>query len=82
MQTNVDTTTKHLGELAAMAHQTEAAERRILSIATRRLAEVQQQIEKSWRGAITTNGVAYMDLIRERGQLNQVIAKANQVLSN
>jgi hypothetical protein len=80
MQTNIDTTTRHLGELAAMAHQTAAAERRILEVAVKRLADVQADIDRTRPGAITTDGDAYMDLIRERGQLNQVIAKARAVL--
>jgi hypothetical protein len=81
MQINIDTTTRHLGELAAMSRQTDAAERRILEVATKRLAEVQADIDKTRPAAITTHGDAYMALIQERGQLNQVIAQARRVLA-
>ena len=81
MQTNIDTTTRHLGELAAMSRQTEAAERRILDIATKRLSDVQSDIDKTRPAAITADGDAYMALIQERGQLNQVIAQARRVLA-
>ena len=81
MQSQIQTTTRHLGELAAMSRQTEAAERRILDVATKRLADVQGDIAKMRPAAITTHGDAYMALIQERGQLNQVIAQARRVLA-
>lgn len=81
MQTYIDTTTRHLGELAAMSRQTEVAERRILEKATKRLAEVQSDIAKTRPNAITTHGDAYMALVQERGQLNQVIAQSRRILS-
>jgi hypothetical protein len=81
MHSQIQTTTRHLGELAAMSRQTEAAERRILEVATKRLADVQDDIAKTRPAAITTHGDAYMALIQERGQLNQVIAQARRVLA-
>jgi len=82
MQTNIETTTRHLGELAAMAHQTAAAEKRILDVAVKRLADVQSHIAGLRATAITGAGETYMALVKERGQLNQVIARARAVLRN
>lgn len=83
MQPNPDKVSSNLGELAAMAAQTEAMERKILDMATARLAVVEKEIEQA-RGSAFTNGDAaqkYQELINERGTLHQVIAKAKAVLS-
>lgn len=84
MQTQIDTTQRHLGELASMAHQTEETERRILAQAEKRLAEVQMEImgmHASGDHEAEDNGEKYMNLVQEQGQLNQVIARARQALS-
>lgn len=81
MQTHIDTTHKQLGELAAMAHQTEAAERRILENAETHLSKVETDLKQATGTAMTTGADAYMELIAERGRLHQVIAQARQHLS-
>ncbi|WP_143328283.1 hypothetical protein [Caballeronia pedi] len=68
-----------------MAAQTEAMERRILSIATVRLRQVKSKIDEARAQAMTGGEDAqkhYQDLVTERGQLNQVIANARAVLAN
>ena len=63
----------------------EAAERRILDSAEKRLATVQAMIDRQRPGVEGAPDGAqdrYMDLIAERGQLNQVVAKARQALSS
>jgi hypothetical protein len=80
MQAHINTTHKQLGELAAMSRQTEDAERRILARATERLGEVQAELSAAGPKALTGGGDKYMELVKERGQLQQVIAQARQVL--
>ena len=83
MQPNPDKVRGNLGELAAMAAQTDEAERKILKMATARLEVVESQIEQTRKTAFTNGESAqkYQKLITERGTLHQVIAKANAVLS-
>ena len=80
MQAHVDDTQRKLGDLAVMAGQTEAAERKILARATERLDEVQAELAKAGPDAMTGGGDKYMQLVAERGQLHQVIAQARQHL--
>jgi 4-diphosphocytidyl-2C-methyl-D-erythritol kinase len=82
MQAHIDTTHKQLGELSVMARQTEDAERRILARANERLGEVETELKAAGAQALTGGGDKYMALIRERGQLQQVIAQARQVLGH
>lgn len=75
----------HLGELAGLSAKTEAAERRILSSAEARLEEVQAQIDRARAGVEAAPDAAqdrYLELVRERGELHQVIAKAQQALGS
>jgi hypothetical protein len=83
MKPNPDKVRGNLGELAAMAAQTDEAERKILKLATARLEVVESQIEQARATAFTSGESAqkYQELITERGTLQQVIAKANAVLS-
>ncbi|MEN6544489.1 MAG: hypothetical protein ABFE07_00435 [Armatimonadia bacterium] len=72
-----------LGDLAALTSKTEAAERRILERAEKRLTEVQAEIDKLHPGIHGASEQAqdeYLALITERGQLHTVIAKAQQAL--
>lgn len=80
MESHLNDTRATLGELATMAHQTEDAERRILARATERLEQVQTELQATGGEALTGGGDKYMALIQERGQLQQVIAQARQVL--
>lgn len=73
---------KNLGELAAMGQQTIEAERGILSRAEELLLEVEGQIPAAKQKSLTGDGSEYLDLIRRRGELTQVIAKARAVLQN
>lgn len=81
MQTTIDTTTKHLGELAAMSHQTQEAERRILKRAEEMLADVERDLLAARVKANDGGEDHYMHLIAQRGRLNQVIALARKNLS-
>lgn len=83
MQAHIENTRRQLGDLAAMAKQTEDMERKILSIAEKRLDEVGEKIEDARVAAVTGGDDAkarYTDLIEERGRLNQVIANARAAL--
>lgn len=83
METHIKNTRRHLGELGAMSAQNEAAERKILERAEAMLTDVQKKIEAGRPKAVTDGdgGQTYQDLILERGRLQQVIAKAKQVLA-
>lgn len=84
MKNNIDTTRRHLGELAAMSHQTQAVERQILERAESHLKKVQADIERTRPLALVPgadDADKYQELIMERGRLQQVIAQANSVLS-
>lgn len=66
-----------------MAQQTEDMERRILSIATDRLDSIQSELSAARVSALTGDDAAqqrYTDLVKERGQLEQVIATARAAL--
>jgi len=81
----IENTRRQLGELGAMAHQTEQAERDILARAEKRLVEVEAELSD---GEARRRGLAgdeaaqhkYLHLIEERGRLHQVIASARHVL--
>lgn len=77
---HVESVRRQLGELAGMAHQVEAAERRILQRAEGLLADVERKLSFAQAKAVS-EPQAYMDLIRERGRLLQVIAQARAVLA-
>ena len=79
----MDKARAHLGDLGALATKTEAAERRILAAAQKRLAAVQTQIERARPGIEAGPDSAqdrYLDLVTERGQLELVIARAREAL--
>lgn len=83
MNPNTDQTRRQLGELGAMAQQTEDMERRILSIATERLDAMQGDLERARVEALTGDDGAktrYSDMVTERGRLEQIIATAHAVL--
>lgn len=84
MKQHIENTRRQLGELGAMAHQNEQAERKILARAEDLLAEVQAKIEKASKTVLAQGDAEsrqYQDLILERGRLQQVIAQAQQVLT-
>lgn len=81
MQTHIDTTTKQLGELAAMSHQTQEAERRILARAEEMLGQVERDLPAAQARANDGGEDHYMHLIAQRGRLNQVIAMARKNLA-
>lgn len=84
MTTALKPTRQHLANLAGLAAKTESDERKILKNATERLKQVQSEIEKSLpgiAGASEEKQYQYLDLVNERGQLQIVIAKANERLN-
>lgn len=72
----------NLGELAAMGAQTIEAERGILSRAEELLSEVEQKLPAAKRKSLTGDDPEYLDLMRQRGDLQQVISKAKAILQN
>lgn len=83
MKAHIKKVHDQLGDLAGMSAKTEAAERKILDAAEKRLATVQAAIERAAAGVEAATDDAqqrYLDLIAERGQLHTVIAKAKQAL--
>ena len=84
MKQQIDNARRQLGELSAMAHQTEAMERKILDRAEGLLADVEKKIEATRPLALVPDAKEageYQDLIMERGRLHQVIAQARANLS-
>lgn len=80
MQAHIDNTNRQLGELAAMSHQTQEAERRILERALEMLAKVEEDIGPARAQALTGGGDHYQHLIAERGRLQQVVATSRKHL--
>jgi hypothetical protein len=83
MQTTTHTTRRQLGELAAMQAQTEAMERRILTIATDKLDKLTGELQAARVAAMTDGDEAqskYADLVHERGRLELVISRAREAL--
>lgn len=84
MKAHMDKARGQLGELASLADKTERAERRILEAAEARLDTVQQEIETVRGDAQRGDEKAedrYLDLVRERGKLQTVIARARSNLA-
>lgn len=71
-----------LGDLAALSAKTEAAERRILAQAERRLGVIAGRLDEIRPRALLDEAMAdeYQRLILERGKLNLVAAQARRVL--
>ena len=71
-----------LGDLAALSAKTEAAVRRILAQAERRLGVIAGRIDEIRPRALLDEALAdeYQRLILERGKLNLVVAQALRVL--
>lgn len=71
-----------LGDLAALSAKTEAAERRIMTQAERRLGVIAGQLDEIRPRALLDETLAdeYQRLILERGKLNLVVAQARRVL--
>lgn len=83
MKKHIERTRRSLGELNSLSAKTEAAERRILEQAERRHAEVLAALERARPGVEGAPEAAqerYTDLVKERGQLEAVIAKAKVAL--
>lgn len=80
----MDTTRRHLTELAALSHKTEQAERKILENAEAELERVQTRVAKLRSLALIPgqgNSSEYQQAIMDRGRLHQVIAQANKILA-
>ncbi len=79
----IDAVRGHLGELAALSAKTEAAERRILGVALKRLDAIDEEVPPARRAALAGGSAErerYVQMILERGQIQQVIARARAVL--
>jgi hypothetical protein len=84
MKQHMEAARSQLGSLAAMAHQTEAMERKILARAQSLLADVERGIEKGRVEAVTGDDAAkerYAEMVMERGRLQQVVAQARAALA-
>ena len=85
MKQHIENTRRQLGELGAMAAQTEAMERKILERAQEQLGKIEGDLDRARVAAMTGDDTAknqYTDMVAERGRLLQVIAQARQVLGN
>ena len=83
MKKHLTNTRDNLGELAMLAAQSEASERRILQAAQHRVGVVQAQIDRAG-GVDASTGSGqdrYLDLVKERAQLHLIIARAQGVLA-
>lgn len=85
MKQHIENTRRQLGELGAMAAQTEAMERKIMERAQEQLGKVEGDLDRARAAAMTGDDAAktqYTDMVAERGRLQQVIAQARQVLGS
>ncbi len=83
MKQHIDNTRRQLGELATMQAQTEAMERKILARAQQQLTQIEGSIDSARADAMAGDDDTkqrYTDMVEERGRLQQVIARANEVL--
>ena len=71
-----------LGDLSALASKTEAAERRILDQAEKRLGVIAGRLEEIKPRVLLDESLSdeYQRLILERGKLGLVVAQARRVL--
>lgn len=84
MKRHIANTRGQLSELDALARKTAADEHRILERASSRFDEVTAMIERQRPGVEGASDDAqsrYLDLVEERGQLQNVIAKAKRSLA-
>ena len=83
MKQQIENSRRQLGELAAMAKQTEDMERKILARAEELLSDIDEQISDARVAAISGDDAAkqrYSDMIEERGRLHQVIASSRAAI--
>lgn len=83
MKAHIERARHSLGELGSLSAKTEAAERRILERAQQRRDDVQAEIDRCRPGveaAPESSQDRYLALIKERGVLDTVIARAVSVL--
>ena len=79
----MDTTRRHLAELAAMANKVEQAERNILDLAEKALERCQADITRLRPAAMAPGAPEadeYQQAVLDRGKLQQVIAQARKLL--
>jgi len=77
---HIENTRRQLGELGAMAQQTEAMERQILERAQHLLDDIEGKLPAA-QAKSTSEPDAYMEMVEERGRLQQVIAQARAALA-
>lgn len=82
MKQNIENVRRQIGELSGLAEKTDAAERKILEAAEKRLETVESRLgELRTRALVDTEaGKEYQGLALERGRLNMVIAQARKNL--
>ena len=83
MNQHIEDARRQLGELAAMAAQTEAMEQTILARAEALLADIEGNIDAVRNEAMVGNDASkksYTNMVHERGRLQQVIAHSRQML--
>ena len=83
MSQHIEDTRRQLGELAAMASQTDAMERKILARAEALLADIESKINSVRSAPIADDDAKrhYLDMVEDRSRLQQVIAQARQLLA-
>jgi hypothetical protein len=84
MKRHIENARKSLSELASLAEKTDASERSIMKRAQDRLAVVQEKLDAT-NGSVQAGPDAhqdeYLELVTERGQLQMVIANAQETLN-
>lgn len=83
MNEHIENVRRRIGELASLDAQTDAAERKILERAEKRLEAVQARMDELHPRAVVDNaaGTEYLTLAKERHQLNVIIETAKRNLS-
>lgn len=80
MKQHIENVRRQIGELSSLAAKTDAAERKILEAAEKRLDWVQSRLADLRSKALVdaAAGKEYQELALERGRLNLVIAQAQK----
>ena len=80
MKQQIENVRRQIGELSSLAEKTDAAERKILESAEKRIDWVQSRMGELRAKALTDGdaGKEYQSLAMERSRLNLVIAQARK----
>lgn len=82
MKAHIASTKNKLADLAGLSSKTLAAEKKILKTAEARMETVNAELDKfaGVEGMPDEKQASYLDLVKERAQLNIVITKARSIL--